>query len=164
MQLFYYPKLTVKDIETWPRPLSAIINVADEPCLLFETLPVPYYWFPINELGRWGYMPFFGALKVVAKHKNKGEIIIHCIGGACRSPMVMFTILKAYDWTTEQIAGAFPLFSDIECEFNNFIQQERIPRDLIPFLQASLVYPNKSVVELLYTIGSPDFCEAKLNH
>lgn len=76
----------------------AVINVSDSPGLLFES-PVPYFWYPINEISKWSYGPFYFAAKIVDNFKSHAApILFHCHAGINRSVTVA-TALWAADCT-----------------------------------------------------------------
>ena len=79
-----------------------VINVSDSPCATFDyqKAGIPSFWFPIHEIKRWGYPPFFGTLKVVNEYyKGDKPVLIHCHAGANRSPSVAYAILLSKGYT-----------------------------------------------------------------
>jgi len=138
---------------------AAVLNFADTPCTLFDS-PVPQYWFPIHEIGFFGYSPFYGAAKVYDHYQTKGVIkplLFHCHGGVNRSPCVALAVMKARGWTKEQINQVLRLhgedFEDIQFKHN--IDNGYIPFDVIDFLKVMIDFPTYSISGLLKEINSP---------
>lgn len=144
---------------------SAVINVADSPCQLFDS-PVSQYWFPIHEVGHWGYEPFYAAAKVVDHYIEKGSkrpIIIHCHAGVLRSPCVAYAIGESF-----RLAGKFfeygyigNVFKEtqeqtaahIKTIFDEKIDQGFIPPGVVEFLTKRFDWPTYSVGGLLEKAG-----------
>lgn len=85
---------------------DVIVNVSDSPGSTFfpSNINQRTYWYPINELGSWGYGVFFWAKQVLDHHHGKKhKIFIHCHSGSHRSPAIFrwwlvsrgFTLMRA---------------------------------------------------------------------
>jgi len=132
-----------------------VVNVADTPCAtdLFQAEGIPSYWFPICEFAYWGYTPFFATLRMMEYHyTGEKPILIHCHQGAHRSPIVAYTILRAF--------GRTPLEAETELEYKGLteiferdIKKERIPADIIEFLQMALENPQNSLKDIGQMMG-----------
>lgn len=114
----------------------AVVNVSDSPCASFDyQLKVPSFWFPINEIDKWGHSPFYGTLRVV-NHYWKGDkpVLIHCHAGANRSPSIAFAILlaKGYSW---QEAEKALNYERLYWVFQRNIKRQHIPENIIEFLK-----------------------------
>lgn len=156
-----------------PPRYSAIVNVADSPCTAFTASktyqnvgePIPYFWFPVHECGFWGYSAFYGAAHVYdtfAAPSGK-TMLVHCHGGACRSPLISYAVLASNGWTDEEMVGAFALFGSsrdgsprIAELFRTHIRKGCIPADVIEFLKARKEKPTFSIAGLLAHIDSPN--------
>lgn len=137
---------------------AAVVNVSDTPCRLFaEAQPAPYFWFPIHECVFWGYAPFFGTAKVYDNYRDTGKAMyVHCHAGACRSPIMAYTILRAEGKTEADMVKDFPRYAGIERMFDLHVDRGCIPEDIIPFLQARHLHPTYSIGGLLGVIKSPN--------
>jgi hypothetical protein len=134
-----------------------MVNVSDTPGLLFQNPRVPYYWFPVQETGYWGYSPFFGAAKVYDHFKDSGKpLMIHCHGGVCRSPLVSYAINLAEGLTEQEMAADYSLYKGFEEHFQVHMDRGCIPRDIVNFLKARKQEPEYSIIGLLAKIGSPN--------
>ena len=72
---------------------DAVVNVSDSPCATFypSRPDQKMYWYPINEVGRWGYGVFFWSKKVLDFHFDRKDLIyVHCHAGAHRSPAIVY--------------------------------------------------------------------------
>lgn len=114
----------------------AVINVSDHPCSSFDfQLKVPSFWFPINEVGRWGYSPFYGVMRVVNNYwKGDKPVLIHCHAGANRSPSVAYAILMAKDYTPIEAEQSL-IYDGLEKVFQRNITRNHIPPNIIEFLK-----------------------------
>ncbi len=64
------------------------------------------YWYPINELGQWGYSVFFWAKRILDFRTGRGEsILIHCKAGVHRSPTILFTWLLSLQVASGRVAS-----------------------------------------------------------
>ena len=114
----------------------AIINVSDSPCATFDyqKAGIPSFWFPINEMAKWTYCPFYGALKVVNEYyTGSKKVLIHCHAGANRSPSVAFAILLAKGYTWQEASESLE-YPRIEWVFKRNIKRGHIPQDVVKFL------------------------------
>jgi len=129
---------------------SAVINVSDSPCASFDyQLNLPSFWFPINEVGRWDYSPFFGALKVVNEYyKGEKPILIHCHAGANRSPSIAYAILLAKGYTIEEAEESLN-YKNMSLVFKRNIERKHIPDNIINFLKATDKNPALSLYGVL---------------
>ena len=160
---------------------SAIVNVDDNPCLAFDTLmspseqglsKVPYFWFPIQEYGQWGYAPFYGAARVAQKYGD-GKVLIHCHAGVCRSVTVAAALLLAEGRSAEAINTSWPsdgykhverhwsamnktaytggVAGAVECA----IRHNRVPSNILEFLRCQREHPSESMSSILHRIKPP---------
>ena len=115
---------------------EAVINVSDSPCATFDyQLKVPSFWFPINEIGKWEYAPFYGVLRVVNQYwKNEKPILIHCHAGANRSPSIAFSILIAKGYSEDE-AEQLLNYPELREVFKRNIERGHIPKNIIEFLK-----------------------------
>ena len=113
---------------------SAVINVSDSPCASFDyQLKVPSFWFPINEIAKWEYSPFYGAMKVVNEYwKGDKPILIHCHAGANRSPSIAYAILLAKGYTEDEAEKSLN-YPDLREVFERNIDRGHIPKNIIKF-------------------------------
>jgi hypothetical protein len=114
----------------------AVVNVSDSPCATFDyQLKVPSFWFPIHEHAEWGYVAFFGTLKVVNNYyKGDKPVLIHCHAGANRSPSVAYAILRAKGYTKQEAEDSLN-YPDLSLVFQRNIDLEHVPQDVIEFLK-----------------------------
>lgn len=115
----------------------AVINVSDSPCATFDYQRegIPSFWFPIDEIGQWGYSPFYGTLRVVNEYyKGDKPLLIHCHAGANRSPSVAFAILMVKGYTVEEAERELNYDNLKEVFFRN-IERKNIPEKVIEFLK-----------------------------
>lgn len=99
--------------EAEAKSFDAIVNVSCSPCAYFNPAFVgqSMHWIPINEMGYWGFMPFFWFKKVMDHHHKLGhKVYVHCHAGAYRSPT--FTVY----WLTSL---GHSLEEAIEIEWND---------------------------------------------
>lgn len=140
---------------------SAVINVADSPCALFDS-PVPQYWFPIHEVGYWGYEPFYGAAKVIDHYiekEVKRPILIHCHAGVLRSPCVAYAIGESFYATGREFEYGYlgGIFHETQEKTRNHIKEifdqktteGFIPPGVVDFLTKRFKWPHYSVAGLL---------------
>lgn len=135
-----------------------VVNVADTPCATFDFQAngVYAFWFPIVEFGEWGYVPFFGTLRVAeAYYERNNPILIHCHQGAHRSPIVAYTILRAVgrDAAEAERELEYPGLTEV---FHRDIQKKRIPADIIEFLKKALQYPTASMKDIGQMLGKTE--------
>lgn len=125
---------------------SAVINVSDSPCASFDyQLKVPSFWFPINEIAKWEYSPFYGAMKVVNEYwKGDKPILIHCHAGANRSPSIAYAILLAKGYTEDEAEKSLN-YPDLREVFERNIDRGHIPKNIIKFLQMVDEHPDDSL-------------------
>lgn len=118
----------------------AVINVADSPCATFDyQIHVPSFWFPIHEIGKWGYVPFFGALRVVNEYfKGDKPVLIHCHAGANRSPSVAYAILLSKGYSVQEAEESLN-YADFHEVFNRNLIKKHIPSNIVEFLQEANV-------------------------
>ena len=129
----------------------AAINVADSPCATFDyqKFGVPSFWFPINEMGKWGHSPFFGALRVVNEYyKGDKPVLIHCHAGANRSPSVAYAILLAKGYTPMEAEASLKYEGLAEVFLRN-IERKMIPKNIVDFLRMANDHPELSLQWIL---------------
>ena len=141
---------------------AAIINVSDTPCSTFEH-GVPSFWFPINELGDWGYAPFFGALRVLQRYEEPDgrPVIIHCHAGVHRSMSVALALQlscghKPEDIELKPYTGR--VVRDGFCPhslFQRSMKVGHIPDDVVAMLVTAKQHPDYSLLGCLCQYGSP---------
>ena len=115
----------------------AVINVSDSACATFDyqKAGIPSFWFPINEIGAWGYSPFFGTLRVVNEYyKGDKPVLIHCHAGANRSPSVAFAILLTKGYTAKEAEESLQ-YKELEKVFNRNVERKHIPVNTIEVLK-----------------------------
>lgn len=135
---------------------SAIINVSDSPCSTFDH-SCPSFWFPIQELGRWGHAPFYAAAKVVDHYDVEGSlpVAIHCHAGVNRSMCVTLAIQLADGHWPKEI-NIKPWNGPAEgCMglFERNIQKGCIPDNIVEFLAERKQFPTYSILGLLAELG-----------
>jgi len=114
----------------------AVINVSDSPCATFDyQLKVPSFWFPIHEIDKWGYSPFYGALKVVNEYYKEGgkPVLIHCHAGANRSPSVAYAILLSKGYSPEEAEKSLN-YPELSLVFKRNVERKHIPKNIVDFL------------------------------
>jgi hypothetical protein len=158
-------------IHTSPEPIdyygldryAAIVNVSDTSGLLFQKYQSPpqflllshYFWFPINEVGDWGYAPFFGAAKVCDFYGRLDKpILIHCHAGVNRSPCVAYALLRAEGLSDAEITAQLSR-SDLPNDFQINVRRGCIPADIITFLETQKQHPKSNMMGILNRINSP---------
>ena len=126
----------VVEPKTVSEKYCAVINVADSPCATFDfQMHIPSFWFPINEIGLWGFSPFFGAVRVVQQYyKGDKPVLIHCHAGANRSPSVAFAILLAKGYTVQEAEASLE-YEGLNELFQRNVLRKHIPTNIIEFLQ-----------------------------
>lgn len=114
----------------------AVVNVSDSQCATFDYQPhLPSFWFPINEIGRWGYGPFLATLRVVNQYfKGDKPVLIHCHAGANRSPSVAYAILLAKGYTIEEAEDQLN-YPGLYSVFMRNILRKHIPQNIVEFLK-----------------------------
>lgn len=76
------------------RSFAAIVNVSDSTSRSVEEFPyglrnIRQHWVPINEIGAWGYMPFYQFKQIMDYHYERNEpVYVHCHAGAFRAPIM----------------------------------------------------------------------------
>jgi hypothetical protein len=85
-----------------------VVNVSDTPCLTFayQDAGIKALWFPIHEVGNWGYSPFYGTAKFVDQKIASGDertILLHCHAGVNRSACVAYANLIALGLNQSEI-------------------------------------------------------------
>jgi hypothetical protein len=137
---------------------SACVNVSDTECITFDLAKrgFPSFWFPIHEVGQWGYAPFYGAVKVYDQFASPEKpILIHCHACVNRSVSVAYYVLSAEGYTDSEIQQHLNDKVYIPLFFRN-IRQGYIPADVFDFLKARKQYPTYSLQGLLQIIKSPN--------
>ena len=134
-----------------------VINVADSPCgaFIYNKFDIQSYWFPIHEIGQWGYSPFYGTAKILDYRNSLNDprpILIHCHAGVNRSRCVAHAILEAEG--LENDLG-------VEKLFDRNIRNGYIPHDVIAFLKQRHINKTYSICGLLKEINSPNLIYKK---
>jgi rhodanese-related sulfurtransferase len=111
--------------------------VSDSPYATFDyqKVGIPSFWFPIQEMGKWGYSPFYGTLKVVNEYyKGDKPILVHCHAGANRSPTIAYAILLAKGYTPKEAECSikYPNFSK---SFLRNMERKHVPQNVVEFLK-----------------------------
>ena len=84
---------------------DAIVNVSCTQCAYFyPAFPGQYmHWYPLNEMGYWGYGYLFWIKQVLDFHYDKGhKVYLHCHAGAYRSPTAACLWLMGRGHTLEE--------------------------------------------------------------
>ena len=84
---------------------DAILNVSDSECAFFHPSrpDQKMYWYPLNELGYWGYAHFLVTKKILDYHYDRGDkVLIHCHAGAYRSVRTGIWWLVGRGFTPEE--------------------------------------------------------------
>jgi hypothetical protein len=92
---------------------DAIVNVSCTQCAYFyPAFPgQAMHWYPLNEMGYWGYGYLFWIKQVMDFHHDKGhKIYLHCHAGAYRSPTAACLWLMGRGHTLDEAK---------EIEYNN---------------------------------------------
>ena len=134
----------------------AVVNVSDSECATFDyqKAGVPSFWFPINEIGKWGHSPFFGTLRVVNEYYHGDKpILIHCHAGANRSPSVAYAILLAKGYTPQEAKESLN-YEDLSEVFDRNIERKHIPDNIIEFLKMANEHPEYSLEFVLRKIDA----------
>lgn len=134
-------------------PYCAVINLADTQCRLSNS-PVPYYWYPINEMEFWSYGPFFFTSKIVDMYQHETKpIMIHCHAGVNRSVSVAYAIYMADKQCGIQHECLNDSWKDrldvYKRTFETNIRRGHIPEDIITFLMARHDNPGYSLLGLI---------------
>jgi hypothetical protein len=126
----------------------AVINVSDSQCATFDyqRAGLPSFWFPINEIGKWGHSPFLGALRVVNEYYKEGDkpVLIHCHAGANRSPSIAYAILLAKGYTAEEAELSLQ-YDGLSQVFLRNVQRKHIPENIVEFLKLADKHPELSL-------------------
>jgi hypothetical protein len=128
---------------------DVLINVADYVDTFFGSRANRfYYWYPINEISKWGYAPFFWSKKILDYHTNrKDTIFIHCAAGAHRSPMILVAWLKILRLRDDQIEGYCP---DCLAIWDHDVANGTIPADLMTMYNVMFANPTWSLMGCLH--------------
>jgi hypothetical protein len=145
-----------------------VVNVSDTPCMTFEyqNNGIKALWFPIHEVGQWGYSPFYGTAKFLDQKLASGDerpILIHCHAGANRSVCVAYAVLKSVESTQAEIDHKLEIGEGLPNLFQININKGYIPSDIIEFLKARHKNPSYAIHGLLQIIGSPNLHVRKDN-
>lgn len=145
-----------------------VINVSDTPCMTFEyqNAGIRSLWFPIHEVGTWGYSPFYGTAKFLDQKLASGDsrpILLHCHAGANRSQCIGYAILQSMDISDTSINAKLDMGEGVPNLFWINLNKGYIPDDIIPFLKARLEHPNYGIIELLRVISSKHIRYVKPN-
>lgn len=137
------------------------INVSDTPCMTFEyqNAGIKACWFPIHEVGYWGYAPFYGTAKFLDQKLRDGDerpILLHCHAGVNRSVCVAYANLLAVGVTQPEINEKITIGEGLPTLLEININKGYIPSDIVPFLQARKDQPTYGIMGLLQTISSPN--------
>jgi hypothetical protein len=126
---------------------DVIINVADYVDSFFGQRAQFYYWYPINEISKWGYAPFFWSKKILDYHTNsKDSIFLHCAAGAHRSPMILVAWLKSLRLRDDQIESYAPGCLKI---WEHDVAERTIPGDLMTMYNVMYANPSWSLMGCL---------------
>jgi len=136
-----------------------VLNVSDTPCMTFDfaTHGILSLWFPIHEVGQWGYSPFYGAAKFLDHKLASGDerpILLHCHAGVNRSVCVAYAVLKSVESTQSEIDHKLEIGEGLPNLFQININKGYIPSDVIDFLKARHQCPTYGIHGLLASSGS----------
>ena len=139
---------------------DVFINVSDSPVFLPEGLPLKHnHWFPINEMGYWGYGSVFAVKKWLDyHHERRDNIYLHCHAGAHRSPMMFLAWLTSCGMTLEDAASFHPRYNESHStwmvdKFQLDIRQGHLPKHLPEFYRRMRENPTYSLMGILMTGG-----------
>ena len=99
--------------EITPKKFDVVLNVSDSMCWLTEPELIKesgceYHWFPINEMSRWGYAPFFWSKRLLdSAYARKKSIGVHCHAGAHRSPIISLMWMASREGSLEDALRLF---------------------------------------------------------
>jgi hypothetical protein len=150
-----------KDPEYVKKTYYGVANVSDTPCMTFEyqNAGIKALWFPIHEVGNWGYAPFYGVAKFLDNKLASGDerpILLHCHAGANRSVCVAYSNLMALGLNQPEIDEKVGIGEGVPNLFELNIGRGFIPKDVISFLKTRQQHPTYSIFGLLQIINSPN--------
>ena len=133
---------------------DVIINVGDYVDGFFGRRSQFYYWYPINELSKWGYGPFYWSKKILDYHTNrKDSIFLHCAAGAHRSPMILVAWLKSLRLRENQIQDL--VFKECLTMWEQDVANQTIPGDLMTMYNVMYAHPSWSLMGCLQYMERP---------
>jgi hypothetical protein len=143
-----------------------VLNVADsipEIELMQPFKDTKFFWYPINEVSRWGYGPFFWSKRILdfyTRYSTNNKIFVHCHAGAHRSPMIVYCWLLSMGFPQGEIDHIFhnPHFSDL---YAFDLQHMHIPADLGDFYAVMNDCPTYSLMGCLKELAERKGCETK---
>jgi hypothetical protein len=142
---------------------DAVVDVSDCPTYGLDKKIKNYHWLPITEWDKWGYAPFYFAVKILDHYiKKKSKIYVHCYAGKHRSPMMVYTYLQSLGLSEDEAFKLFKTEWDIKLSnvktkkkewlkrfFEKDIQRGRIPKDVIQFMREVRANPDMSILHIL---------------
>ena len=151
---------TQSDVEEIMGSYAAVINVSSSPEMTFEFIKrkFPSFWTPVQELGSWGYAPFFVASMVFSEYKDAGKpILIHCAAGVNRSVSVAYAVLMGMGYTEEQTQQLIMESRVWQAKgvFDMNVRRKYVFDDTLDFLKARNEHPTYGICGLLGIINSP---------
>lgn len=127
---------------------DVVINVGDYVDTFFGRRSSFYYWYPINEVSKWGYGPFFWSKKILDYHTNrKDSIFLHCAAGAHRSPMIVLAWLRSLRLREDQIQSI--VGEGVMSTWDRDVSDGTIPNDLMTMYNHMYANPSYSLMGCL---------------
>ena len=158
------------------KSFDVIINISDSPNSVFEPArpDQQIYWYPINELGSWGYGVFYWSKHILDYHYKKGhKIYIHCASGTHRSPAIFRWWLVSRGLTIQQ---ALKVQNNGELPWNRHSKDSRakmkeyilsydlkmgvLPKNLVELYKEMKKHPTWGLMGFLRHIDSTPECIA----
>jgi len=139
---------------------DAFINVNDAPGNHFYPSKIGQimHWYPIQEMGYWGYAPFYWFKHVMEFHWNqKHKIYVHCAAGAYRSPTMVEYWLRSLGKTPMEAARIVARHEHLDDRWYRFhleyptIHSGNIPKEIAELYRRFNQNPRYSLGGLVYT-------------
>ncbi|MFC1697494.1 dual specificity protein phosphatase family protein [Nanoarchaeota archaeon] len=98
-----------------------------------------YFWYPLIELGFWGYEPFFWSKQILDRaFEESKSVYLHCDAGVNRSPCIALAWLTSRNHSLDEASyiasGGKPKITESMLgEFNRNLSQGNIPDQLPEF-------------------------------
>lgn len=87
-----------------------------------------FHWFPLSEMGFWGFPTLYGFFKTMDKiHTPENKIVVHCEAGCNRSPTMTYAWLLYREKTLKSANLYVPENYNWEQNLKGNIEQGHIP-------------------------------------
>jgi hypothetical protein len=142
---------------------DAVLDVSDYPTYNINGTLDNRHHYPIVEWDKWGYGPFYWAVKLLDHYTSKGSsVYLHCYAGKHRSVQIAHLYLLSLGYTLEEAFAMFDTQWKIRLDnktessnqwlkhfYDKDIQCGRIPADAVEFMKQVRLNPDKSALQVL---------------